>query len=241
MLDWHWRFFQFVFPLADPREFPTLTDADWTEDEWRRLRRYLHHAQDLAETSALSTKSSYHVSIPTPDSAMEIEQSGVIPKDATVGFLTMLRQCYSPDEAASFKRVYDLVGREANRGGFDPMVLRVWKSAHAGMRRYHLDYLNLRRASELGLVPKGTADHSKGSPESHADSPEQILSTIFYGDAIHWGRHRTVVDSWDEGHALMAIQRRFDAVRAAVQLGHLYVGFAAVVGRATGEIKPSEI
>lgn len=241
MLDWHWRFFQFVFPLADPREFPTLTDATRTEDESQLLRRYVSHARNLAETSVLSTKSGYTVSMETLGSEPEIEQKDVVANDATVGFLTMFRQCYSPQEEASFKRAYDLIGREAHRAGIDPQTLRAWKGAHAGMRRDHLDYLILKRASELGLVPPGVADHSKFGPQRHLDSPEQVLSTIFYGGAIHWGRHRTVVDSWDAGNELIAVQRRFDAVRTAVQLGHFYVGFAATVGRATGEIGRDEI
>lgn len=240
-LDWHWRFFQFVFPLADPRSFPTLTEADLTDDELRRLRRYVRHARNLAQTSVLSTTSGYEVSLPTMDAEPEIEQHGVVPEDATIGFLTMLRQCYAPEEEASFMRCYHLISREVHRAGIDPQNLQAWKGAQGKMRGYHLDYLILRQAAESGLVPQHLPERSAFAPDGQEDSPEQVLSKIFYGGAIHWGRHATVVDSWDEDHELVALKRRFFAIRNAAQLAHLYIGFAAIVGRAIGELDEQDI
>jgi hypothetical protein len=88
---------------------------------------------------------------------------------------------------------------------------------------------------------KGTAENSGWHPDRVHMSPQQMLSTIFYGDAIHWGTQRTVVDAWDREHYFWAMKRRFDTIRVAVQLGHLYVGFAAVIGRATGELAADSI
>ena len=109
------------------------------------------------------------------------------------------------------------------------------------MRGRHLDYLILFRAAELDLIRKGTAENSGWHPDRVHMSPQQMLSTIFYGDAIHWGTQRTVVDAWDREHYFWAMKRRFDTIRVAVQLGHLYVGFAAVIGRATAELAADSI
>lgn len=241
MLDWHWKFFQFVFPIPDPREFPTLTEAEWTDDERSRLNRYFRHGANLAKTTALSAQTGYEVSIPDPNGPMEIEEWDTVAQDAETGFLAMFRQCYSPEENASFKRIHDLLGREAHKAGLRRETLRAWKGAHNRMRGSHLDYLILARAAELDLIRKGTAENSGWHPDRVNMSPEQMLSTIFYGDAIHWGTQRTVVDAWDREHYFWAMKRRFDTIRVAVQLGHLYVGFAAVVGRATGELNADSI
>src|SRR6188474_3572157 len=59
MLDWHWKFFQFVFPIPDPREFPALAEAEWTDDERSRLNRYFRHGANLAKTTTLSAQTGY--------------------------------------------------------------------------------------------------------------------------------------------------------------------------------------
>src|SRR5262249_49196739 len=45
-LDWHWRFFQYVFPnLADPRQLEPIRDANWSASEREVLDRYFSHAR----------------------------------------------------------------------------------------------------------------------------------------------------------------------------------------------------
>ena len=68
-----------------------------------------------------------------------------------------------------------------------------------------------------------------------------MLAALFYGDAIHWGDQRSVIEAWNSEHEVIAVKRRFDALRAAVHLGHFYVGFAAVVGMATGDLVPAHL
>jgi len=234
-LDWHWLFFQYVFPLADPRTFPTFEAPNWTDDERSCLDRYLRHAADLAKSTALTAPDGYKVSIPDLQSGdWEIEETKTA-QDATVGFLAMFRQCYSPEELASFKRVYDLVSREAHNAGLSRETLRAWRGAHNGMRAKHLDHLIIVRANADGLAPDNLVARNASHPDT-SKSPEQMLSTIFYGEAIHWGDKRSVIEDWDREHPFWGMKRRFDALRAAVQLGHLYVGFAGVVGRATGKL-----
>jgi hypothetical protein len=239
VLDWHWKFFQYVFPIDDPRELSPLGSSQWSHAERAVLDRYLSHARDLADATVLTAPNGYTVNVPTPGSEPEITEN-VSARDATVGFLAMFRQFYAPDEAASFKRAYDLVAREMHRLGRDPQPVTTWRGAHAKLRHAHLDHLILVQASADGHVSDRVAEGSSFHP-SETDAPQQMISAIFYGDSIHWGDKRSVIESWDKGSAVIAVKRRFDALRAAVQLGHLYVGFAAVVGLATGTLSPSEL
>jgi hypothetical protein len=67
---------------------------------------------------------------------------------------TMLRQLYSHDELASFKRACYLLSRELNREGRDLEPLKAWRQAHATLRHTHLDYLILVRRRRTGTSPQ---------------------------------------------------------------------------------------
>jgi hypothetical protein len=239
-LDWHWNFFQYVFPhLDDPRDLAPLLNPEWSGSERAILNRYLAHSRDLAGSTLISAKDGYSVHMATLDSAPEITETKS-PQDSTVGFLTMLRQCYSPDEPASFKRAYDLVARETNRQGRDQAPLSTWRGAHGRLRAYRLDHLILVQAAGDRVVPEHLAADNASHP-SQTDSPDQMLSAVFYGDSIHWGGKRSVIEGWANEHLVIAVKRRFDALRAAVQLGHLYVGFAGVVAMLSGAMGADEL
>jgi hypothetical protein len=81
---WHWKFFQYVFPLQDPRVFPALPTPDWTSDERRALDRYVSHVRDLAYATVLTAKNGYHVYMVTLDSEPEITET-VSARDVTSG------------------------------------------------------------------------------------------------------------------------------------------------------------
>jgi len=91
----------------------------------------------------------------------------------------------------------------------------------------------LATAAADGLVPQAIVARNAHSPGT-IDSPQIVIGAMFYGDTIHWGDRRSVIEASDCEHAVIAARLKFDALRAAVHLGHLYVGFAAIVGIATG-------
>jgi hypothetical protein len=231
-INWTWTFFQYVFPLADPRGFPPVQTARWSSSERHALSRYVSHARDLAGTTLLTARNGYSVHIATPDSEPEITETASS-RDLTIGFLTMLRQCYSPDEDASFKRAYDLVSREVHAAGSELAVIKAWRRVHAALRTTHLDHMILVKAAADGLVPQAIGARNAHSP-GEINPPQAMIGAMFYGDAIHWGDRRSVIEAWDSEHAVIATRLKFDALRAAVHLGHFYVGFAAIVGMATG-------
>jgi hypothetical protein len=201
-LDWHWKFFQYVFPLDDPRDFQVPREPRWSPSELAILDRYLAHSRDLAGTTVLTARNGFSVNMTTSSSEPQIDEKASA-RDATVGFLTMLRQCYAPGEAASFKRVHSMVAREVHRDGQDSESLKAWKRAHAAMRHSHLDHLIVTRAASEGLVPSQVAERNSAHP-SQTDSPEQMISAIFYGDSIHWGEERTAIEAWNSKDAVIA-------------------------------------
>jgi hypothetical protein len=180
-LDWTWKFLQYVFQLDDPRDFPVLAGATWSERERRVLDRYVSHARDLADANVLTARNGYKVHLATLDSEPEITET-MSRRDVTVGFLTMFRQCYAPDEEASFARAHDLVAREVHRVGGETEIRKAWRRAHATLRHTHLDHLVLVRAVADKWVPEHLAERNASHP-SQTDSPEQMIATLFYGDA----------------------------------------------------------
>lgn len=238
-VDWVWRFFQYIFPIPDPRSLRVATIHDWSEEDGARLARYVSHARDLANTTLLTARRGYSVSMATLDAAPVVNEL-VSPPDTTVGFLAMFRQAYSPSEEASFSKIWKLLAREARRSDGDAATLQAWHRAHGQLRSYHVDHLALVQAANDGHVPKHKADSNAFHPDS-IGSPEMLLSTVFSGGTIHWGRTRSVIEQWDQEHPALAAKRRFDPIRVAVQLAHLYIGFASVVALSTGQASPEEL
>jgi hypothetical protein len=237
--DWTWKFFQYVFPLADPRGTVALADPTFSNDEKAAIDRYLAHARDLAATTVLTAPNGFSVYMPKMDSEPEISET-TSARDATVGFLTMFRQFHTPEELASFTRISGLLTREMRLEGRELESLKAWRRAHATLRQTHLDHLILVQAAADGHVPQHLSERNASHPSS-IDSPQLMINTVFYGDAIHWGDQRSVIEAWNRDHAVMAAKRRFDALRCAVHLGHLYVGFGGVVGLATRRLSLQDI
>src|SRR5665213_1733872 len=73
-IDWTWKFFQYVFPLADPRGLPRIQTATWSSSERHALSRYISHARDLAGATVLTARNGYSVHIATLDSEPEITE-----------------------------------------------------------------------------------------------------------------------------------------------------------------------
>ncbi len=134
-VDWVWKFFQFILPLDDPREFQPPDLGSLSDSDRAILARYLSHAEDLASATVMTAKNGYEVSQKTPDSNIIISEK-ISPRDSTVGFLTMLRQCYSGQEAASFKRAHDLLAKVSRDDPGRLEILKAWRRAHVALRIY---------------------------------------------------------------------------------------------------------
>ncbi len=210
-----------------------MADAQWSPSERDVLARYLWRLRDLAGTEVLTAPQGYSVQLAALDSEPEIVTTAPR-RDSMVGFLTMLRQCYARKEEASFDRAYGLVAREVNRVRGASPTLKAWRQAHATLRANHLDHLILVVAAADGHVPEHLAERNASHPSQNS-SPNEMIAAMFYGDTIHWGDGRRIIDDWNSEHAAIALKRKLDAVRATVYLAHLYVGFAGLVAIASGE------
>ena len=101
--DFVWRRLQYVFRLPDPHAFPALGIV-WSSDELAILTRFVEHAETLAGTSLLGADDGVTVRL-ADDGLSEEVGARFSDADVTTGFATLLRQCYMPDEEASFSRV----------------------------------------------------------------------------------------------------------------------------------------
>jgi hypothetical protein len=59
--------------------------------------------------------------------------------------------------------------------------------------------------------------------------PSFYFRAFNYGDLVHYGKHRTVLEAWDENELAM---HRFAFVEAAASIALAYIGFSEVVRRA---------
>lgn len=237
MVDWTWTFLQYVFPLDDPRVFDPPRDGEWSPEERAALQRFADHARELAAAEVLTAEGGWSLTGAELDNPVVDERKS--PRDATTGFMAMFRQAYAPCELASFDTTAKLLNRETHRRGGDTTTIAKWRHAQATLRHTHLDHLILVKAARDGHVPADLADRNASHPAT-TESPEQLLSAILYGDLIHWGDKRSVLERWDRS-PIMAVKRRFDTLRSAAHLCHLYIGFAALVSLSLGDVAPDEL
>jgi len=232
--DRAWGRITYVFQLNDPRAFFTSSLA-FAANERALLERFVAHAQTLAATSLLGASDSVVVNI-ADAGQLESVTSDLSDPDVTVGFMTLLRQCYASDEEASFARTQKIVGSRLNDAADEAAVdvLKCWRKAHATLMNKSLEELVQER-----LVTEGRMPAQGFGPDGKAHSmvvrppkpPAQMLQILWYGGQIHWGKNRD---------ALGAIyQDPFDAAwleiharQAAADFAHFYTGFALLIERA---------
>lgn len=229
--DFVWRRLQYVFPLDDPREFPRV-DVHWGEDE-ERLRRFVDHGRTLAQTSLLGARDNVRITQADFMSPEQVE-SDVSPTDVTVGFMTLLRQCYANDDDASFARVRNSLNKHLHAADRVDLleVVRRWQHAHADL---------LKRGLEERVQERLRDDGAFGGPLEGPDSlivrdqasPHDLLRTFWYGDQIHWGGGRPALATLQRDPFLAALSD-LQARAAALDFAHLYIGFAVLVEHALG-------
>lgn len=237
--DFVWRRLHYVFELDDPRAFPHAELA-LTREEDAVLRRFVDQARRLADTSFLGGSDSVTIHIPDDGSAEdEVIEQDLADPDITAGYMVFLRQCYADDEEASFSKVRKILERRLYEAGETSAIdtLKRWRKAHAQLLNQTLEEHVQERMVRNGLMP-GASIGLDGQPESDIvrspASPRELLQTFWYGDHIHWGKHRD---------ALAAIQAdpffegmwEIEARQASTEVAHFYLGFAVLLEAALGE------
>jgi len=230
--DFVWRRLQYVFSLDDPRDFPRL-DLDWDAEGEEKLRRFVDQARRLAQASLLAAEDNVRIS-EEDFTGLEQVESNVSPPDVTIGFMTLLRQCYANDDEASFTRARNALNKHLSRARRVDLlrVVKRWQDAHADLLNKGLEERVQERLREDGVF---------GGPLEGTDSlivrdqapPHELLRTFWYGDQIHWGRGRTALAALQRDPILAALSD-LQARAVALDFAHFYIGFAVLLEHALG-------
>lgn len=230
--DFQWRRTQFLFPdVHDPRTFPAFAPGTVPPNAVDALRRFQVQAVHLAESRVVNEGASMNTRFPDGGSG-EPEVEYTFPaQDAIAGFSVLFRQCYSPDEKASFAKVQGVLrqamkAREDGHQAERTSQLNAWARAQGQLRAYDLLTLCGRALSakrtDGGFINDG-----------QRESPEFIISAFNYGADIHWGDKRDTVAVWNSDGFLGPHQRmRF--FESAVSLAYVYLGVSELIEAALG-------
>jgi len=235
--DFVWHRLQYVFRLPNPHALPALGIA-WTQDEREMLMRFVEHAETLAGTSLLGAKDGVTVRIADDGLSEEVDARFSDP-DVTTGFATLLRQCYMPDEEASFSRVRKVLGARLHALGDAALedVLKQWRRAHVALHNKALEELIQERMVDEGLMPAQSQNPDGNWSSSIVRgpaSPDDLLRAFWYGGQIHWGDQRETL-SHLQRDPFEAAWSDIHARQCALELAHFYIGFAVLVRNAVGE------
>lgn len=229
--DFVWRRLHYVLRLDDPRAFPVAALA-LTGDEAAILRRFVAQARRLAGTTLLGADDNVTISIPDDDGDEGID-SELSDPDITVGHMVFVRQCLADGEEASFSKACKILQRRSHESGEKQAIdiLASWRKAHARLLNQTLEELVQERMVSDGLMPADTVgpDGKRHSAIVRAPaSPRELLQTLWYGDQMHWGKHRPALSAIQADPFAVAMWD-MAARQASSDLAHFYLGFALLL------------
>jgi hypothetical protein len=205
--DW-WKMLRAVFHVPDPSSFPIATYDDGEVD---LLERFIHTARDLASMTVLSFDGGV-----TFNHTGEVERT-LPPSDSIRGALVTLRQLDSPDEDASFSKVWKIV----NRRLYD--VDARGASRH---RRYRLiqnkllDGYLVKMADVQSCVLQ-EFDTKLAMSIYHAGRPRDVINEAMYTGHVHWNRKRASTGAMGRTKdEVLAASFEMDMFYAMMQLSH---------------------
>jgi transcriptional regulator with XRE-family HTH domain len=136
----------------------------------------------------------------------------------------------SPTHWQGFDKVRGYLMREAKgTPAFEP--IKEWSKAGGRLKATHLEHLVLQGLAARSEIPQAAADESTHDP-TRVDNPQILISKQLYGDLVHWGDKRGDLAAY--GDQFMVAWERLNALEAALALGYIYIGFAAVIAAALG-------
>ncbi|MGH2861467.1 MAG: hypothetical protein ACRDLT_08160 [Solirubrobacteraceae bacterium] len=241
--DYVWKRLHYIFKLPDPRSFPSPV-AGVTDGELAVLQRFVEHSRDLAGTTLLSANDNYTVRVSDDDNSFTVNTE-LSDSDVTAGFMVKLRQCYSDDEEGSFSKVRKILEHRLHEVSDEAAlgVLKQWRKAHAALRLKTSEELVQEQMTKDGELPAqlvGPDGETRSPVVRPPGSPHQMLQTFWYGGQVHWGKSRDAV-SVVQADPFQTARWEIDTRQAAVDLGHLYLGFALLVERALGGISSEQV
>ncbi len=218
VFEFWWKQLYYVFGLPDPRGFPPLPDAV-SEDDRNAVERYVHVASQLASSGFLNAlREGFNVRMPDGPAGPEEIESHFSRADLQAGFATLLRQCDSTQERASFHEVRGILSRAADAVHDEARPTRMaqlkqWRAAAKQLRHKSLNQL---------IREKLVADEGMGAfAYEEEQSPSYLLSLYNYGDLIHWTAENSAEVAAFERDPFIESDRRLAYLDAASGLAHL--------------------
>lgn len=224
--EFWWKMLEFVFALPAPETFPSLSKPPKQADS-AILERFIHTAEELAESNLLSGRNEMTVNIADGGLGESVETQFAT-SEITRGFTTLFRQMHSSEKSdpARFVRVHEILKTTTDRANDDQTDERLeqldaWKKARASLLQENLKVRVGQKLRAEGRMPNGI-------PGEGQMSPQTLISAYQYGDLIHWGHQRDKLEVVKDDPFEDAMQR-MSFLDAAAGLSHLYMGFSLVV------------
>jgi hypothetical protein len=230
--EFWWGMLHFVFVLPPPDSFPAYSREKVRAKERQILERFAHATGELAESSILAGGD--RVAVHFTSDGQERVESAFSSNEVTRGFAVLFRQIHTNEKSdpARFLRVREVLKQINARADDAHMQERerqigAWAQARGRLLGHNARVLTGLKLAEEGKLP------SDSIPGADGLSPQALISGYQYGDLIHWGHGRSVVEAVADDPFMQAWQR-MAFLEAVTGLAHLYIGFSLVVRSALG-------
>jgi hypothetical protein len=226
--EFFWRILGYVLDVDDPRDFPALRKP-LSSDEEAFVLRYISVARALAQSAVVNDAQgfTYHLTSIKDIGDVQERFSRI---DAQAGLAALLRQCEAQDEPARFDQVYRIL----KDGTDDPSDIA--RDARLARLQSWATARKLLRARSLNQLMRDKLVRERGYTEldyRESHSPAYLLSAYNYGDLIHWGDKRSLVEEW-QTDARSEHEQRLAFLDAATALAHIHIGFGVLSLAALG-------
>lgn len=236
-----WSQIEAIFDIGDPREFPAFPAAPTLPAEERStLDRYVAKSRELAASAALNADGGISVEI-SDDNQTETVHVDLPAPDLVAGFAALFRQFYAPDERASFRAVSGLLMRRAKEVQDDDSAARVeelkrWGKAAGKLRMFSVERLAHEKLIDEGRFPAFEEITAGTYPDP--ENPQQVISTFFYGEHLHWGEDKAAIIQQRKEDAFEDARSKLFFLQAASGLAHLYLGYSVLISAALSNQPP---
>lgn len=230
-----WSQLEAIFEINDPRNFPSLPEV-MAGDERAIVDRFIEKAEELATSTALNFDGGIEVSI-SDDDGSETVTTNLPAPDVVAGFAALFRQFYATDERASFKAVSGILMRRAKEASDERAEerreeLRRWGKAQGKLRMFSVERLAHEKLIDEGKFPPIEEVRTGGYPDP--ENPQQVISTFFYGEHLHWSEDKAAILVERERDAFEDARSKLFFLQASAGLAHLYIGYSVLARSALG-------
>jgi hypothetical protein len=232
--EFWWKMMEFVFALPAPGTFPAF-ERQPKKSQREILDRYVSACEELAESQVLSGQDGMTVHVPDGPEDDELVETTFSSKELTRGFAVLFRQLHTSEKSdpARFLRVDEILKQCNDRAG-DAYVderrrqLASWRKARGSLLAENLKVRVGQKLRDQDRMPSEI-------PGEGQISPQMLISTYQYGDLIHWGHQRSVIEAAADDSFEQAMLR-MSFLNAAAGLAHLYIGYSLLVRASLGVV-----